>query len=162
MGVAGAGKTTVGRAVAARLGSDFVDGDDLHTAEDVARMAAGEPLDDARRARWIERVRVTITSREDVVVACSALRRTHRDRLQSVGGVGIYFLEVPAEVLEQRLGRRAAHFFPAVLLASQLLALDPPTADEGIVTIDGDRPVAAVADEIVDDVERATPGPCNR
>jgi gluconokinase len=84
-----------------------------------------------------------------VVVACSALRHEHRRRLQSVGSVQMFLLDVPAEELARRLGERSSHFFPASMLDSQLAALDPPQPEEGIVTIDGDRPAAVVVADIV-------------
>jgi gluconokinase len=149
MGVAGVGKSTVGRAVARRLRMPFVDADDLHSEADRARMASGEPLDDARRDVWIERVTDAMQQRADVVVACSALRHAHRVRLRRVGAVEMFLLEVPPEELARRLGARPSHFFPASLLASQLAALDPPQPEEGIVVVDGDRAAAVVADDIV-------------
>jgi gluconokinase len=149
MGVAGAGKSTVGPAVAVRLGYPFVDADALHAESDRSRMAAGEPLDDARRAAWIERVRAAMQQQPDVVVACSALRRAHRRRLQSVGAVEMFLLDVPADELERRLRDRLAHFFPDRLLAAQLDAFEPPTSDEDVVVVDGTRPATVVADEIV-------------
>jgi gluconokinase len=149
MGVAGAGKSTVGRAVAGQLRMPFVDADDLHSEADRARMASGEPLDDARRDIWIERVRDAMEQQDDVVVACSALRHAHRRRLQSVDAVEIFLLDVPADELARRLGTRSSHFFPVRLLASQLASLDPPQSEEGIVVINGDRPASVVADHIV-------------
>ena len=150
MGVAGAGKSTVGRAVAQRLGMPFLDADDLHSDADRAWMASGEPLDDRRRDVWIDRVRDAMERQPDVVVACSALRHAHRRRLQSVATVQIFCLDVPAEELAaRRLAARSSHFFPATLLASQFAALDPEEPEEGIVVVDGDRPVTVVADDIV-------------
>ena len=159
MGVAGSGKTTVGGAAAGSLGFPFLDADDFHSPTDRAAMASGIPLDDRQRDCWIERVHSAMDGHSEVVLVCSALRRVHRERLRSVGAVQMYFLEVPADVLARRLGQRHAHFFPASLLASQLAALDPIAPDEGVVVLDGDRPVSVLADAIVTDVRRSGIGP---
>jgi gluconokinase len=149
MGVAGVGKSTVGRALAERLVMRFVDADELHSADDRAWMASGQPLDDVRRDVWIERVRDAMEPEDDVVVACSALRLAHRRRLRSIGGVQMVELAVSPEVIARRLAARPSHFFPATLLASQLAALDPPRPEEGVMIVDGDRPVDDVVDDIV-------------
>jgi len=148
-GVAGSGKSTVGRTAAQLLEWPFVDADDLHSAADRAAMAAGYPLHDEQRDLWIERVCHAMEQQPDVVVACSALRRRHRARLQGVGAVQMFFLDVPAEALAQRLRVRPAHFFPANLLDSQLAALEPVQPDEPVVVVDGNRPVVVVAADIV-------------
>ena len=147
MGVAGAGKTTVGNLASELLGFPFLDADDLHSPADRASMAIGEPLDDHRRDVWIERVRTALGQHSDVVMACSALRRRHRQRLRIAGAV-MFFLDVPAEELARRLDERQAHFFPPTLLASQFAALDPVEPDEGVTVLDGAQPAAVLADAI--------------
>ena len=147
MGVAGAGKTTVGHLAAELLGFPFLDADDLHSPADRASMARGEPLDDHRRDLWIDRVIRAMGQRSDVVLACSALRRRHRQQLRSAGPV-MFFLDVPTEELARRLDQRHAHFFPAGLLASQFAALDPIEPDEGVTVLDGSQPAAVLADAI--------------
>ena len=139
MGVAGAGKSTVARLLADELGWDFADGDDFHQAVNVAKMAAGEPLTDGDRrvwlgdiARWIDN---EIAAQRSGVVACSALKRSYRDRLRRTEVLFAY-LRVPRTVLEGRLTDRPDHFMPATLLDSQLAALEPPTDDERSLTID--------------------------
>jgi carbohydrate kinase (thermoresistant glucokinase family) len=149
MGVAGSGKSTIGRAAAQLLEWPFVDADDLHSADDRAAMAAGHPLHDEQRDPWIERVCDAMEQQPELVVACSALRRRHRDRIRSVGAVEMYFLDVPADELARRLGARPTHFFPANLLDSQLAALEPVQPDEAVVVVDGNRPVVVVAADIV-------------
>src|SRR3954468_7733197 len=115
MGVAGSGKSTVGRRAARLLQWPFVDADDLHSATAVATMAAGKTLGERERDLWIERVRAAMEQHSDVVVACSALRRGHRRRLSSVGSVQMFFLDVPVDELDRRLGPNPAHFFPPAL-----------------------------------------------
>ena len=127
MGVAGSGKTTIGRLVAARLDAPFVDADDLHSAAAIAAMHAGRPLDDAERAPWLERVRAAVANLGDgpVVLACSALKRSYRDALRDgVPGLTFVDLDVDPETLEHRLEARTGHFVGADLLPSQLSTLE--------------------------------------
>lgn len=144
MGVSGSGKTTVGAAVAQRLGWDFADGDDLHPVANVAKMAAGRPLDDANRAPWLARVaawvRAHVEAGEPGVITCSALKRSYRDQLRG-DGVRFVFLAGSRALLAARLARRPGHFVPASLLDSQLAALEEPGPDEHCLRIDiGDPP----------------------
>ena len=148
-GVSGSGKSTVGAALAARLGLDFVDGDDLHPAANVSKMAAGEPLTDADRAPWLTIVGERLAA-GGVVIACSALRLAYRDRLRALApDVRILLLDVPADELDRRMRARPGHFMPASLLASQLAALEAPEAGEWVTVLDGTRPIADVVDAAV-------------
>jgi carbohydrate kinase (thermoresistant glucokinase family) len=127
MGVAGSGKTTVGRLVAQRLGAPFVDADDHHSAEAIAEMQAGRPLDDGDRTPWLARVRNAVRSLGDgpVVLACSALKRSYRDALSDgVPNLTFVALHVDPETLAHRLGTRVGHFAGGDLLASQLETLE--------------------------------------
>lgn len=139
MGVSGSGKTTVGVALAARLGVRFVDGDDLHPPSNVAKMAAGHPLTDADRAPWLVRVAAALTAAAPtgLVVACSALKRSYRDVIVRAEPRTI-FLHLTADraVLAERLADRHGHFMPAALLDSQLATLEPLAADERGAVID--------------------------
>lgn len=137
MGVSGSGKTTVGTRLAAARGWPFLDADDLHPPANVDAMRSGRPLTEAQRDPWLAAVAAWIGDRErageDAVVACSALRRAHRDRLRA-GHPSVRFLhlDVPAAELRARLARRAGHFMPASLLDSQLAALEPLEPDEPV------------------------------
>jgi gluconokinase len=140
MGVSGAGKTTIGQALAAALGWPFVEADELHPPANVAKMARGEPLDDADRAPWLEAVAARMRALDDGVIACSALRERYRDVLRVRPDVRFILLDVPRALLEQRLAARRGHFMPPSLLPSQLATLERP-ADA--IVIDGAPPVAA-------------------
>ena len=131
MGPSGSGKSTVGTALAARLGAEFVDGDDLHPAANVAKMAAGIPLQDEDRMPWLRVVGETLRSRDSIVVACSALRRSYRDAIRAQAHDAFFAeLSVPRGELEQRMRARNEHFMPASLLDSQLETLEPLEDDE--------------------------------
>lgn len=155
MGVSGAGKTTLAEALARRLGHAFIDADDLHPAGNRAKMAAGEPLNDADRAPWLDAVAQVISgwvaTGQGGVIACSALKRAYRDRLRADDpGLVTIYLDVEEAELRRRLARRLGHFFPAELLASQFAVLEPPTRDEGLVTVPGElTPVDEAIEEIV-------------
>ncbi len=150
MGVAGSGKTTVGRRLAGSLGWSFVEADDFHPPANVAKMRAGIPLDDADRWPWLDDIRAWL---DDIpgsaVVTCSALRRSYRAVLdRAEPRVRYVHLHGTTEQLGQRLSQRRGHFMPAMMLASQLATLEPLTADEDGVVIGIDQTVAAIVAEI--------------
>jgi len=144
MGVSGSGKTTVGAALADALGLRFVDGDALHPVANVAKMAAGIPLDDADREPWLDAIGSVLADRP-VVVACSALKRAYRDRLRAAAPrLELVFLDGDRELLAARMAARPGHFMPTSLLDSQLATLEPPTVDEHPLTVDIATPVADI------------------
>ena len=152
MGVSGSGKTTVGRKVARRLGWEFVDADDFHSAEAVRKMSSGLPLDDSDREPWLARLAAEIGARvangPNTVLACSALRERYRRTLagRNPGDVVFVFLHVGREVLERRLAARRGHFFRPELLASQLATLEVP---EDAIRVDASGSPADVAESVV-------------
>lgn len=130
MGVSGCGKSTVGVRLAGALGYSFIDADALHPVANVAKMAAGTPLTDDDRGPWLDAVGAA-PGVDGVVVACSALRRGHRDRLRThVPEVCFVHLHGPTELLRQRMAARHDHFMPAALLDSQLATLEHLEPDE--------------------------------
>ncbi|HVB43115.1 MAG TPA: gluconokinase [Streptosporangiaceae bacterium] len=155
-GVSGSGKTTVGTLLAARLGWDFVDGDTLHPASNIAKMAAGIPLTDRDRLPWLAAITAWMDERlaagESVVLACSALRRSYRDRLLSGRpSARLVFLRVDAELAAERLAGRHGHFFDPGLLDSQFAVLDPPVqpAESAVMVVSAADQPQLIADEIV-------------
>lgn len=151
MGVSGCGKSTVGAALAARLGVPFVEGDALHPPRNVALMAAGTPLTDADRAEWLGTIAARIAGARrtgmSLVVACSALKRSYRDRLREAdASLRFVHLHGDAALLRERLGGRRGHYMPASLLQSQLDTLEAPDADERAAVFDITLPAPAIAD----------------
>jgi gluconokinase len=151
MGVTGAGKTRVGALLANALGVTFLEGDDLHPADNVRRMAQGTPLTDADRRGWLTAIASRLANgrrtRTGLVVSCSALKRAYRDQLRAADG-DIRFVHLTGDraLIAQRLAQRVAHFMPAALLESQLATLEPPTPDEHAWTFDlADTPESIVA-----------------
>lgn len=131
MGVSGVGKTTLGRALAASLGWRFIDADEHHPAENVAKMTNGTPLTDLDRGPWLDRLnallRETQARGESAVLACSALRETYRRRLtRDLHAVRIVFLHGDHALIAARLAQRRHRYMPASLLESQFATLEPP------------------------------------
>ena len=151
MGVTGIGKTTVGRALAERLGWTFLDADDDHSPEAVALMAAGTALTDVERGPWLARVRTRVTKHihngENVVLACSALKHSYRQYLRDVPDeVLVVHLAAPPGVVAQRLEQRSGHFAKADLLDDQFRTLEP---SRDAITVDASADVDTVVDTII-------------
>jgi gluconokinase len=155
MGVAGSGKSTLGAVLARALDCPFLEGDDFHAPEAVARMRAGTPLTDDDRWPWLDRLGRAINAevvRHGIAVAtCSALRRAYRDRLRDVISARVSFVLMDAdpEELLRRLSERKHHYMPPSLLVSQLDTLERPQPDEAAITLDARRPPAALCEQIV-------------
>jgi carbohydrate kinase (thermoresistant glucokinase family) len=142
MGVSGAGKTTLGELLAQRLGWPFKEGDELHPPANVAKMRAGQPLNDADRAPWLAAVGAWIdawvAAGQSGVVSCSALKRAYRDTLDAGRpAVRFVFIDLDEATIAERLKSRHHAYFPPALLHSQFEALEAPTADEPAIVVDG-------------------------
>src|SRR6266513_1632946 len=153
MGVCGSGKSLIGTELARALGTEFVEGDDLHPPHNVQRMAAGIPLTDDDRRDWLiaiaARLREAKRARIGLVVSCSALKRSYRDLLRAVGDEGLRFVYLAGSraLLAERLAQRRGHFMPPALLDSQLSILEEPSPDERAWVCDiSAAPHAIVAD----------------
>ena len=150
MGVSGCGKSSVGAGLAARLGLNYRDGDDLHPPENVAKMRTGMPLTDGDRWPWLDRVGQVLLADAPVIVGCSALKRAYRDRIRTAAGgpVTIVHLAGSQEVIAARMALRQGHYMPLSLLDSQFAALEPPAAEEAI-TVSIDQPLEAIVADIL-------------
>jgi len=156
MGVSGSGKTTVAKLIADRLDWAFEEGDALHPPANVAKMAAGHPLDDDDRAPWLAKVADWVDARldggESGVITCSALKRKYRALIDRRGqGVEFVYLHGSRELIAERLATRQGHFMPSSLLASQFETLEEPAADEPVIRVE----IGATPDAIADDVMAA-------
>jgi len=158
MGVSGAGKTEIGRALAQDIAWPFYDADAYHTPEHIAKMHRGEGLTDADRAPWLAKLHAlvadVIASNQHCVLACSALKSSYRDVLRpenaAPGDVRFVFLDVPRAILEERLRTRHGHFAPPELLDSQLATLELP---HDAVWVDGTRLPAEIVASIREKLE---------
>lgn len=145
-GVAGCGKTSVAEGLCARWKAPLIEGDALHPAANVAKMRAGEPLDDADRDGWLERLGDAIATAVAIadaagtaapIATCSALKRKYRERLRTrVPGLCFVLLDVPYEVALRRVSRRQGHYMPASLVASQFADFERPDEEVGVHVID--------------------------
>ncbi len=140
MGVTGCGKTTIGAALAARFGWEFLEGDSLHPPANIAKMAAGTPLDDVDRLPWLRAIaaRIDAWPTQDIssVVACSALKRAYRKILiGSRTDIRLVYLRGDRDTIAGRLRARRGHFMPPSLLDSQFRALEEPGTDEAPITV---------------------------
>ena len=151
MGVSGSGKTCVGAALARQLGVRFLEGDSLHPRSNVDKMSRGIPLTDDDRWPWLDRIgnalRDAARQGEGLIVSCSALKRSYRERLRDTAeGLAFIHLTGSQTLLAERLGTRTGHFMPAHLLASQLATLESTRGELRMIDIDiGPPPEAIVA-----------------
>jgi carbohydrate kinase (thermoresistant glucokinase family) len=152
-GVAGSGKTTIGRILAERLDVPYAEADDFHSEANRLRMAAGLPLSDDDREPWLAAIRSWIDGRisagESGVVTCSALKRSYRDQLHRPD-VLLVFLKVDWETASQRLEERRNHFFPAALAQSQFETLEEPQPGEDVLVVDATLPIESVVSQILE------------
>jgi gluconokinase len=154
MGVAGSGKSSLMAALVERLGWPALEGDAMHPATNVAKMAAGIPLTDADREPWLEAIAAWIGEREAArdssIVTCSALRRAYRDTLRR-GHPWVWFVHLvaPQPVLEDRIEQRVGHYMPASLIASQLETLEPLGPDEPGTVLETNASPSVLAEDLI-------------
>ena len=140
MGVSGSGKTTLALALAQAWDATFLDADDFHSAQARAHMASGQPLTDAMRVPWVQRIAAALQQRvaagERVTLAFSGLRRGHRDMLRAAGlPLHFVFLQGDAALIGERMRQRSGHYMPVSLLDSQFATLEPPAGEADVSTI---------------------------
>lgn len=154
MGVAGCGKSSVGEALALRLGVPYRDGDDLHTPQAVEKMRQGIPLTDDDRWPWLDRVAEVLATGAPILVGCSALKRAYRDRIRAGAGGPVTFVHLSGsrELIASRIAARTGHYMPTSLLDSQFAALEAPGPDEAI-TVDIDQTLPAITEAILTRLE---------
>jgi len=156
MGVSGSGKTTLGQALARALGWHFADADRFHPPANIAKMRAGQPLDDADRAPWLAALRHhlsrSLATKQPTVLACSALKKRYRKCLLDglpAHAVRLIYLRGSRELLSARLAARSDHFMPAALLDSQLATLEEPSLEENALVLDITCAPAELVSQIV-------------
>ncbi|MDR6507672.1 gluconokinase [Arthrobacter oryzae] len=147
MGVSGSGKSLIGHMLAEMLGADFLDGDDLHPAANIEKMAVGQALTDADRGPWLREIGSRMASAPGpVVIACSALKRSYRNIIRQEASDTVFIhLTGSRDVLHARMSRRAEHFMPVTLLQSQLDTIEQLDADENGTDLDTSGPPDAIA-----------------
>lgn len=150
MGVSGSGKTTIGECLARALGLDFLEGDVLHPPSNVEKMAAGIPLQDEDRWPWLDKIGEHLSKADSgLVVSCSALKKTYRDRLRAAAGERLLFvfLDGSFEVLHEHMGRRTGHFMPVSMLKSQMETLESPVGEPHVFRADVSDSVDVIVEQ---------------
>lgn len=155
MGVSGCGKSTVGEELASKLGIPFMEGDKLHPVSNVEKMAAGTPLNDDDRWPWLDLVGAELRKGFEaggIVISCSALKKTYRDRLRHAcgGPLAFVYLEGSEALLTERMGARTGHFMPLSLLKTQLATLEVPSGEDGVVTVDIDATPETIVEKALE------------
>lgn len=159
MGVSSTGKTSIGTAVAHRLGLKFIDGDDLHPRANILKMAQGQPLNDDDRQPWLARINDAVFSltqkNEQGIIVCSALKKRYRDQIRANNPpITFLFLHGEFELILQRMRQRQGHFMKAAMLKSQFETLELPQADEPDVHfIEIDAPFEQVVERCISAIQ---------
>lgn len=151
MGVAGCGKSSLGQRCAEALGLPLLEGDDFHSAGNVAKMRSGIPLSDDDRATWLDTLASQLQAHPDgVVLTCSALKQRYRDRLRAAApGLRFVFLDLTQEQARERVAARPAHLFPVSLVASQFATLEDPRDEPGVLHLDATLPLPDLGSAVV-------------
>ena len=148
MGVSGCGKTTIGRELSSHLSYTFYDADDFHSLQNKNKMAAGIPLTDQDRQPWLQSLAELITTSDQIVLACSALKRSYRKELLLKRDVMCVYLRGSYELIRGRMEQRSGHYFSAALLTSQFEALEEPLPCESVVVINIENTITSVVASI--------------
>ena len=158
MGVSGSGKTTIGTMLADAIRCPFLEGDSLHSNENIEKMSHGIPLTDSDRAPWLTAIRAHILKfferTEDLVVACSALEQKYREFLAEGIPITWVYLKGSAELIRSRMKHRPKHFMKADMLPSQFAALEEPS---DAIVVDISQPSSAIVAQILARLRRPQP-----
>lgn len=163
MGVSGSGKSTLGSLLAVRLGCGFLEGDQYHSVANVEKMRQGTALTDEDRWPWLDRLGAAIGQAVATdcvtVAACSALKRSYRERLTAATGTAVAFilLDATQRELQRRLGNRSGHYMPASLLDSQLQTLERPATDEPALILDSTEEPQTLGDQVIGWISQRIP-----
>ena len=162
MGVAGCGKSALGRSLAETLGWQFIEADAHHPATNVDKMRCGVPLGDEDRAGWLAMLATELAAAaargQTTVLACSALKARYRDQFRAAApGLRFAFLGLSREVAAQRVANRPGHYMPASLVDSQFADLEPPTGEPGVLTLDAVQPVDVLVKQTLEWLSRPLP-----
>jgi gluconokinase len=156
MGVAGSGKTTIGRMLADAIPCPFLEGDTLHSRENVDKMSRGIPLTDADRAPWLAAIHARLADAhnrgESLVVGCSALKRSYRAVLADGLPVTFVYLKGSRELIQERMRHRVGHFMKAGMLASQFEALEEP---EHAIVADISQPPGVILQRLLSELRKS-------
>jgi gluconokinase len=162
MGVAGCGKSTIASRLADRFRTPYLEGDDVHPPANRAKMSVGIPLDDDR-APWLEaiaeRIATDLNAGRGIVVACSALRRTYRERIRDAGDVWFAHLALDEPTATARVAARPGHFIPSTLIASQFAILQPLGTNEPGITIEATQPPDHILTQVQHSIAARVPRP---
>jgi gluconokinase len=152
IGVSGSGKTTIGRLFSQWLDCDFLEGDRRHSQANIIKMISQQPLQDEDRRQWLgeieDDIRWAIDRNRETVITCSALKQSYRQQIL-LERVQLVWIDVPAQVLTQRLEGRPDHFMVSSMLDSQIKAFQAISPAENIITVNGDRPIDDVMQELM-------------
>ncbi|HEY9094329.1 MAG: gluconokinase, GntK/IdnK-type [Burkholderiaceae bacterium] len=151
MGVAGCGKSSLGQRCAQALQLPLLEGDDFHSADNVAKMRSGTPLNDADREAWLDALAAQLQGHpQGAVLTCSSLRRRYRERLRlAVPGLRFLFLSLSEPQARERVAARSAHLFPVSLVKSQFEALEDPSDEAGVLRLDAMQPLDSLVAQSV-------------
>ena len=153
MGVSGCGKSTVGQALAERLGAVYLEGDSFHPAANIARMAAGIALTDSDRDPWLAELSRQMADHDplsSMVLTCSALKKSYRQQLVTYAKQVVFvYLQGDRDEIHQRVAERANHFMALSLVDSQFETLEEPDVDENVITVSINHSVEQIVDQVV-------------
>ena len=151
MGVSGCGKSTIGKKLAQKLGCSFLEGDDFHPTENITKMKKGIPLTDQDRLPWLKKISEKCAHENNIgnnlVVACSALKKQYRLILNNAHNYELVHLFGELKTIKQRMSKRD-HFMPIKLIESQFETLEPPAKEEHAIATEINLPIEALVDKI--------------